>query len=525
LIKKIPGILRSSLEFAVDNNGVLADSTRLAHIVQLKMIYEKKQFTPIWSANQQWESLTDSLVDFIKHARLYGLFPSDYHGRAIDSIRSKISLDTSGKQAKRDAVAWADVDILLTDAFVHIVNDLKLGRLPKDSVTLRADSVLTDEFFYNRLALAQKYNSLTKIFHPLEPRHNGYLQLKAGIPAFLQNAEEEKAFTAVPSPKQKDPAFKSLLQKRLYEAGYITYDSIPADSLLLADAIKKFQKTEGITADGRVGEETVRIMNLTHEDRFIRIAISLDRYKLLPEKMPDRYVWVNLPAFYMEFRENDTLRLSSKIICGKPATRTPLLTSSISELVTYPQWTVPSSIIEKEILPAVKRNPEYLAKKGFSLVDPKTGDEVDPYAVDWSKYKKGIPYKVVQGSGDDNALGILKFNFPNKYAVYLHDTNQRYLFAQTNRSLSHGCVRVQDWEKLAYSIVRYDYKGYVAPSPVEDSMTTWLQRKEKHSIPVRNRLPVYIRYFTAEGKGDRIVFYDDIYGEDKLLQQRYFAGK
>jgi murein L,D-transpeptidase YcbB/YkuD len=111
--------------------------------------------------------------------------------------------------------------------------------------------------------------------------------------------------------------------------------------------------------------------------------------------------------------------------------------------------------------------------------------------------------------------------------VYLHDTNQRYLFSRDIRSLSHGCVRVQEWEKLAYNIVRYDNeeKYYDAPSPVEDSMTTWLQRKEKHTIPIRKKLPVYIRYFTCEGKNGNLLFYDDIYGEDKSLHEKYFAGK
>jgi murein L,D-transpeptidase YcbB/YkuD len=219
--------------------------------------------------------------------------------------------------------------------------------------------------------------------------------------------------------------------------------------------------------------------------------------------------------------------LESKIICGKPNTRTPLLTSEISTLITYPQWTVPASIIEKEILPGVKRDSDYFAKKGFSLVD-KEGEEVDPHTVEWWRYKKGIPYKVVQGSGDENALGVLKFSFPNKYAVYLHDTNQRYLFAKSSRSLSHGCVRVQNWEKLAYSMVRYDNKESLEkrPSSTEDSLTTWLKRKEKHSIIVRNRLPVYIRYFTCEADNTgKLLFYDDMYGEDKLLRDRYFAGK
>jgi L,D-transpeptidase YcbB len=243
--------------------------------------------------------------------------------------------------------------------------------------------------------------------------------------------------------------------------------------------------------------------------------------------MPTRYLWVNLPGYSMKFIEDDSLVLLSKIICGKVKTRTPILTSAISELITYPQWTVPASIIEKEILPGIKRDSDYLAKKGFSLVD-KNGDEVDPHTVEWSRYKRGIPYRVVQGSGDENALGVLKFNFPNKYAVYLHDTNQRYLFARNSRSLSHGCVRVQDWQKLAYSMIRYDNKEFASkrPSSTEDSLTAWLARKEKHSIVVRNRLPVYIRYFTCEAdEAGKLLFYDDIYGEDKMLQELYFNGK
>jgi murein L,D-transpeptidase YcbB/YkuD len=251
----------------------------------------------------------------------------------------------------------------------------------------------------------------------------------------------------------------------------------------------------------------------------------MDKYKMLPEKMPSKYIWVNLPSFQMQLMEDDTVKISSKIICGKPKTRTPLLTSNISELITYPQWVPPPSIIMKEILPAVKKNPGYLARKGFSLLDSK-GEEVDPYSVDWSKYNKGIPYRVVQGSGDDNALGILKFVFSNKYSVYLHDTNQRYLFGQTTRTLSHGCVRVQEWEKLAFYILRNDSinsgGGVYAKA---DSMRSWLQKKQKHSIPIKNKIPVFIRYITCEGREGGIVFYDDIYENDKMLRGKYFASK
>jgi murein L,D-transpeptidase YcbB/YkuD len=193
-------------------------------------------------------------------------------------------------------------------------------------------------------------------------------------------------------------------------------------------------------------------------------------------------------------------------------------------MITYPQWTMPTSIIVKEVLPGVKKDSGYFTKKGYSLIDD-DGNEVDPHTVNWSKYHKGIPYKVVQGSGDDNALGVLKFNFNNKYAVYLHDTNQRYLFAQTIRSLSHGCVRVQEWQKLAYEIIHNDETDSLKTSVKEDSLNSWLKQKVKRSLTIRNKLPVYIRYFTCEGGDNGITFYDDMYGEDKLIREKYFARK
>lgn len=270
------------------------------------------------------------------------------------------------------------------------------------------------------------------------------------------------------------------------------------------------------------------MLNLGDEEKFIRIAISMDKYKKLPPEMPEKYIWVNTSANNLDVVENGKIAFSSKVICGKANTRTPLLNSAVSVLITYPQWVPPPSIILKEILPAVKKNPGYLSKKGFSLLD-KDGNEVDPFTVDWSKYNKGIPYRVVQGSGDANALGILKFHFDNKYSVYLHDTNQRYLFGNAMRSLSHGCVRVQDWQKLAGYILRNDSLQATGSYHMGDSLRNWLRKKEKHNIQVRKKMPVFIRYFTCEGKNGDIVFYDDVYGEDRYLREKYYlpagAGK
>jgi L,D-transpeptidase YcbB len=521
---KASDIIRSSIEYAGDNEGKIDDSIQLNNTKLVQLIYENNQFASLWSNKEQWIPLGDSLRNFIDEAKLYGLFPEDYHFAAIDSINKQFLADTFAKAARRDAVLWSKTDLMLTDAFVHIVNDLKLGRLPQDSISQRKDSVMTDEFYLQQFQLLQQKGSLVEVFHSLEPQHMGYRALKKGIKKFLDSADY-KIYTIVPS--RKDTAnFKEALKKRLYEGGFITSDSLAADSIQLTQAIKTFQQSKGITVDGKAGEGTIRTLNFSDRDKFVRIAITLDRYKMLPDTMPSRYIWVNLPGYYMQLIQDDSVLIRSKIVCGKKITRTPLLTSAISNLVTYPQWTIPESIIAKEILPGIKKDSNYLSKKGYSLIDGK-GDEIDPHTVDWLKYKKTIPYKVVQGSGDENALGILKFNFPNKYAVYLHDTNQRYLFERDMRSLSHGCVRIQQWEKLAYSIVRYDNQEKYSdgPSPVEDSMTTWLGRKEKHIIPVRKKLPLYIRYFTCEGKDGKLLFYDDIYGEDKDLHEKYFGGK
>lgn len=518
---KTTELIKETIEYAAANNQRIDDSIQLTALPVVQKIYDKNAYTTVWSESEKWKPIGDSLLGFIAQAKLYGLFPEDYYHLFLDSVNKQFAADSLAKNERRNAALWARADILLTDAFIHLVKDIKLGRLPQDSISLRKDSVLSDEFYVDKLRLLEHNNSLSVIMRSLEPKLPGYQQLKAAIPDFIANTSD-KIFTVVPSPKKNDPGFKQLLQRRLYEQEFISFDSIQADSLTLSEAVKKFQKHSGITVDGKVGEETVRIMNITDKDKFVRLAITMDRYKLMPEDMPSRYILVNLPGYYLRYYDDDTVALTSKIICGKPITRTPLLTSAISQMITYPQWTMPTSIIVKEVLPAVKKNPGYLAKKGYSLID-NNGDEVDPYSVDWSKYSKGIPYKVVQGSGDDNALGVLKFNFSNKYAVYLHDTNQRYLFAQTNRSLSHGCVRVQEWQSLAHSLARYE-DGETS-TRTEDSLASWLQQKVKKSILVKNKVPLYIRYFSTDAKDGKIVFYDDMYGEDRALRQKYFAGK
>jgi murein L,D-transpeptidase YcbB/YkuD len=523
LNKKATDYIREALSYAKENKGDIGDSIFLLNDSLVRLTYKDSYFGIIWSSKEQWKPTGDSLLYMVEHANQYGLFPEDYHFPQLSIILKKFKDDSLGKSDRLDAALWSRADLMLTDAFLQIVKDVKLGRLQRDSITLRADSVLTSDFYLKQLNAVKQSGFLSRVISGLEPKHRGYRLLKAGLKNFLDSADYRQ-FAVVPQPGKDVAAFKKALQTRLYEGGLISQDSIPADSLTIVEAIKRFQKKENMTVDGKAGSGTVRMLNLSDREKFIRIAITMDRYKMLPEDMPPRYVWVNLPGYYMQLMDADSVKLVSKIICGKPATRTPVLSSAIGQLITYPQWNMPTSIIVKEVLPAAKKDPGYFAKKGYSLLD-KDGNEVDPYTVEWHKYSKGIPYKVVQGSGDDNALGVLKFNFNNKYAVYLHDTNQRYLFAQTTRDLSHGCVRVQQWQQLAYAIIRYDNPDTLKGSPKKDSLNSWLRQKVKRSIAIKNKLPLFIRYFTCEGGQDGVIFYDDMYGEDKLLREKYFAKK
>jgi L,D-transpeptidase YcbB len=525
LQQKSIDFIASYLDEAVDNNGKFSDSLILFQPALVKLIYGPGPGEPVWSAKKQWFPLADSLFNFITRSQLFGLFPEDYHVYQLGLIRDLFNADSLGVKERKDAAMWSQADLLLSDAFVRIVKDVRLGRLPMDSIHQRKDSLLSDSFYLRQFEVVRKTGLLDSVISSLEPLQKGYHQLKAGIPRFLDSADY-RSFTYVPPPGKDLITFKTALQKRLYEGGFISFDSVLADSMQLVTAIKKFQKSKNLSVDGVAGEGTLRVINTSDRDRFIRIAITMDRFKLLPSLMPQKYIWVNIPGYELQLIDRDSNLFRSKIICGKPKTRTPVLTSAISELITYPQWVPPPSIVTKEILPAVKKNPGYLARKGFSLVNAK-GEEVDPFTVDWTKYNKTIPYRVVQGSGDENALGIMKFNFSNKYSVYLHDTNQRYLFGQNSRAMSHGCVRVQDWQKLAVYLIRNDRydNDPELNAPVIDSMNLWLEKKEKHSIPIRNRFPVFIRYFTCEGKDGKIVFYDDVYGEDKMLREKYFAGK
>ncbi len=515
--------IKSVLRFATENNGKINSALKLDQFKIVNAFYDKHDFKSIWSTEENWNSLADSMFEFIKNSKYYGLYPEDYHYHELDSLRNRISSDS---MVRMDAIAWTKADLMLSDAFVKTLKDLKEGRIMSDSFSIVTKDSMIDSFFIANLNKTLALKQLTQIFQSVEPANMHYLLLKEGLKEFADTMKTKK-YLHIDFPYTDTLAFKKQLHERLTQGGFAidSLSQIP-DSVTLSGEIKKYQAYEKLKIDGKAGEGTVGLLNDNDNEKFRRIAITLDRYKSLPQ-LPETYVWVNIPGFYLQLWDHDTVVFKSKVIVGKPATQTPVLHSEISNMVIFPNWTIPESIIEKEILPALKKDPGYLYKKGFSLVDNK-GDEVDPFTVNWSKFKKGIPWKIVQGSGDDNALGIFKFNFNNPYSVYLHDTNQRYLFDNSNRALSHGCVRVQKWDALAFYIAKQDSISSAPNHPMRyniDSLKVWIADKNRKTVMVKNRLPLYIGYFTCIGKDGKIIFYKDIYSDDQTLGDKYFANK
>lgn len=511
--------IRTLTGWAVDNGGQLDDSTLLYLDTLTNLFYQQNDYKSIWSSKEIKNPLADSLYNFVKNVRNYGLFPSDYHLKEIEALHTRLKEDSL---AFMDAVVWTRLDVFSTDAFFRLLKDLKQSIMTPDSTSILYQSGARDSFFYKNLNAVFTSGNLTPVLESVEPNIIPYKNLKKLIPAFVSKMDTAR-YARIKFPDSNAVNLRKNVYARLLRAGFGDSVTVYPDSLTYARAVKKYQEKAGIEADGKVGKQTINSLNMSDEVKFRMIALTMDKYRARG-KMPASYIWANIPSFRLDVWVNDELKLQSRIVVGKPTTPTPTLVSGINNMVTFPVWTIPASIIKDEILPQLRKDPGYLARKGYNLFT-NDGEEIDPFSVDWTKYKTGIPWRIIQGSGDDNALGIFKFNFYNPYSVYLHDTNQRYLFANSNRALSHGCVRVQKWKDLAEIITTRD-STLSSGSRLAynmDSVNTWLQTEARKTIYIKNKFPLYIDYFTCDENDGKIGFYEDIYNRDAGLIEKYFA--
>jgi len=509
LHEAIPENIAERLSYMSDNNGIMEDSVPAASAA-LQFFYGQHKNVAQWSDNGVASRNADTMLYLVQHAMDAGLLPERYHGGALSAAMYQIKTDSN---ARKDAALWAKVDVMMSDAFMKMASHLHFGVAPRDSITLRTDSVFTDITLAGMLQQALQQKNISETLHKLEPTHSAYLTLKQQLRVFREKYQGLR-WDTIPENYTDTLAFKQQLLNRLVQGAYVDTSGRPGDTTLLKDGVKAFQREFNLYPDGVAGKKTRQMLNRSLYDWQVQVALNLDRWRKMPDSMPNRYILVNVPAYQLNVVDSGEVVLQSRVIVGAPRTRTPLLNSRMANFMMFPYWRVPYSIVFKEMLPAIRKNINYLADKNLEVID-RDGNAVDPYTIDWNKLGKGhFPYVLRQMDGVDNSLGIMKFNFMNKYSVYLHDTNSRGLFKNNYRALSHGCVRVQEWDSLAMYLIQDDTLRHT-----RDSVRLWLAMQEKKQVNFSRRVPIYIRYFSADVQDDHLLFYEDIYGEDKRLRK------
>jgi murein L,D-transpeptidase YcbB/YkuD len=305
-----------------------------------------------------------------------------------------------------------------------------------------------------------------------------------------------------------DPAVRQLRQ-RLMVSGDLARSAGLSDSYdsLVEEGVRRFQARHGLPLDGVLGKYTQEAMNIPADTRLMQLRTNLARVQAITEDLGQRYVMVNIPAAYIEAVENNRVVQRHTAIVGRITRPSPILDSKIYEVILNPYWTSPRSIVEKDIVPLMRKDPEYLKKNAIRLIDGK-GNEVDPATIDWFA-DKAPDLTFRQDPGKINAMASTKINFHNEHAVYMHDTPQQGLFNKLARFESSGCVRVQNVRDLSTWLLR-DTPGW-SRSQIEAT----IRAGKNMPIKLAAEVPVYFKYVTAWSAKDRVVqFRDDIYQMD-----------
>lgn len=501
--------LDSTDKFVLYHDSIIApDWVRLA--------YEIKEFKPLWTSRAQILPATDSLIKHINSAWIWGLNPEEYHRHLIDSLyKGRVDNETG----KYDAMRIAELEILLTDAFYKMAVHVSKGRIMPD--TLIVNRFKRNEINFKPEELLKKFITtadLAGTFRPFEPKHKSYHLTKEGVKEFFIRFAHTN-WDSIP-PRDKDPGlYYSRLKARL--AAWNLYDSTAGtnDSVRISAAVKRFQEMRGLEADGKVGKFTLKALNQKPKDYLKQFAVNLERWRVEPDSLPVRYVWVNIPEYRMRLIDSDTVFLESRVVVGAPKTQTPELKSTIRYFTLYPFWNVPFSIATKEMIPIVQKDTSYLRKKNFEVLDRK-GNIVDPTTLDWKRFNKNyFPYRFRQREGEDNSLGILKFQFHNKHGVYMHDTNSKNFFGKEVRAFSHGCIRLEKFKELAEYLITPD----TSKIPV-DSLRRRMNEKIQRTINLSRPVRIYTKYYTAVPREGKVVLHLDIYGRDEEYWKLLFKS-
>jgi murein L,D-transpeptidase YcbB/YkuD len=469
----------------------------------LDRFYAPRKYAPAWNP-----STAAAALWVLRQARLQGLDPLDY---GTDSLQ---------QQLRSGGADTARFDVALTSAMLHYLADLRVGRVRSEYHTRLLDPRLRQYDPVERLRAGLAAGKLQAAVQAAEPQIGQYRRVRAALADYRELSRQP--YPALPKPRAKVapggayPDAKALFE-RLVLLGDLPSDAPPPTegtySEQMEEGVQHFQARHGLIEDGVLGRGTIAALNVPPGERVRQLELTLERLRWLPDFGPGPLIVVNLPAYRLSALHNgsDEAPLEMRVVVGTAVkTETPLFVGQMRYLEFNPYWNVPHSILDKEILPKLERNPAYLTQNDMETVPP---------SASMADLKAGRA-RVRQRPGPKNSLGAIKFAMPNPMDIYLHSTPARELFSRSRRDLSHGCIRVEHPAALAQYVLGRQ------PEWNADAIQDALQPGPTRRVDLVHAIPVVIFYATAVvDSGGRPRFAADIYGRDAKLEQELAARR